>query len=241
MKRWVLLHGLNENQSMFSHWTHLRKNHEIFAPNIPPFGIETPFLENYKMETYAEWLHNYLPKDGTFYIAGHSMGGYIALAFAEKYPNRIEAIALINSTPEADSPERILNRNRTISLLQRKPSTYFDGFFSVLFENAPAMRMENRSKQLECIAKQTPPHEIIKVIEGLRDRKDRTLTLQSPSYSAHLIGGDRDSLISKANLEKIAISVNANLHILPKIGHMAPWEAESDVENILLSISSTVI
>src|SRR5664279_3334509 len=58
-------------------------------------------------------------------LIGHSMGGYIALAFAEKYPEKINALGLFHSSSYADSAEKKEAREKNIRFILKNGSAPF--------------------------------------------------------------------------------------------------------------------
>ena len=57
--------------------------------------------------------------EGRFAVAGHSMGGYVALELMRQAPDRVERLALLNTNARADTPESTENRRRLVALAQR--------------------------------------------------------------------------------------------------------------------------
>jgi pimeloyl-ACP methyl ester carboxylesterase len=108
----ILLHGFGEDHQVFgSQINTLSTNYEVFAPDLPGSGAlskEAIPGENASIDMLAEWVNSFLidRRIESCVMLGHSMGGYITLAFAEKYPEKLEAFGLIQSTAYADSKEK---------------------------------------------------------------------------------------------------------------------------------------
>ena len=116
----VLLHGLCENLSL---WNRLRvalnKNHQIITYDLPGFGKSDKLSNKFTLDDVAEILHEDLQDKleiDKYVVLGHSLGGYISLALANKYPESILGYGLINSTSYADNEERKKPEIRSLSL-----------------------------------------------------------------------------------------------------------------------------
>lgn len=105
----VLLHGFPENGNLWRDiWPALAKHNTVIIPDLPGSGESTFANEDLSIEHLAESVKLILDKEGIdeIVLAGHSMGGYIALAFAEKYPVMLRGLSLIHSTAAPDSDEK---------------------------------------------------------------------------------------------------------------------------------------
>ena len=105
----VLLHGFLEDSRMWEHLVpHLSSQRHIVAVDLPAHGKSPLFQEVHTMEFMAACVLETLDELGLERVAmlGHSMGGYVVLAFAEAYPDRLDQFALFYSTPEDDDPPR---------------------------------------------------------------------------------------------------------------------------------------
>ena len=132
----VLLHGFLESSTM---WKKLipefSKNNFLVTIDFPGHGKSGVISETHSMELMAEVVHELLKElniaSATF--IGHSMGGYVALAYAELYEKEAEKLILLNSTPQADSEERKENRDRSIEIVGKVPEAYISMAIGNLF------------------------------------------------------------------------------------------------------------
>src|SRR5690606_14377497 len=113
----VLLHGFLENSKMWDDFTgELSKKHRVVTIDLLGHGKTQPLNYVQTMEDNAEMvlavLHELRIRKAV--LVGHSMGGYVALAFADLFPEIVKAVALINSTSKPDNHERKINRDRAI-------------------------------------------------------------------------------------------------------------------------------
>ena len=104
----VLLHGFLENQTMWQDLVpELRQKNRIITIDLLGHGNTECLGYVHSMEDNAEAVQAVLTKlrIRKAVFVGHSMGGYVALAYAELYPESMRALVLLNSTSNADSEE----------------------------------------------------------------------------------------------------------------------------------------
>src|SRR6476619_401141 len=83
----ILIHGFAEDGDVWEGLTaELRKEYKVIVPDLHGSGRSTGNMENVSMESMAGHINLILEKEkiDSCFMIGHSMGGYIALAFAEK-------------------------------------------------------------------------------------------------------------------------------------------------------------
>ena len=123
----VLLHGFLESSEIWEDFLpEFSKYGRIISIDLPGHGKSGVISEVHSMELMAEAVYTVLQatgvKKGNF--IGHSMGGYVALAFLEQYPEIVQDLLLLNSTPQADSEEKKEIRDRSVELVQRNKKAY---------------------------------------------------------------------------------------------------------------------
>ncbi|MDW8332525.1 MAG: alpha/beta hydrolase, partial [Cyclobacteriaceae bacterium] len=135
----VLLHGFCERKEM---WLPLA---DALSPLATVIGIDLPgygssdYMDGADLEIYAGAVHEVLNTENARQVVmvGHSMGGYVTLAFAEKYPTCIQGMGLFHSHPYADDEARKTNRLKAIELVKEYGSErYIRELFSGLFTSA---------------------------------------------------------------------------------------------------------
>ena len=192
-KTLVLLHGHGVDDVIWDNLdANLNEYFTIVRPNISLFT----FCQT--IEEYADELHRYLTNATITkcILIGHSMGGYIALAFAEKYPEMLEGFALFHSTAYADDEAKKHQRDQTIDLLKNHGTEAF-------VKHTAANMYGDRFKELypEKIQahiqryKHLPPQALIAGLTAMRNRPDRTAVLASMPYPVLFIIGMQDKLI----------------------------------------------
>ncbi len=194
----VLLHGFLENSTM---WTNLgpeiSKNHRVVTIDLLGHGQTDSIGYIHTMEMMAEAVKavlEHLQIEQANFI-GHSMGGYVALAYAENYTSDVAGLCLMNSTAQEDSDERKLNRDRAIKAVKQNHRAFVSMSVANLF--AP----ENREALKEAIdfvkeqALETSLQGVVAALEGMKTRIDRTRFFKALHINKMLIVGRKDPVL----------------------------------------------
>ena len=146
----VLLHGFLENQKMWDTYVAtFAKRNRVITIDLLGHGETGCLGYVHSMEDNADAVHAVLAelRIRKAILVGHSMGGYVALAFAELYPENVKGLVLLNSTARADSAERKLNRARAVKAVKQS----YTGFVSLAIANL--FSENNRERLVEEIEK----------------------------------------------------------------------------------------
>ncbi|MFN3316160.1 MAG: alpha/beta fold hydrolase, partial [Raineya sp.] len=159
-------------------------------------------------------------------IVAHSLGGYVSLALAEKYPEMIEKLCLFHSTALADSPEKQHTRNKVIDFVQKVGvNQYIESFVSPLFYAKRLSELSEKVKFLEEIGKKTPLNTILEVVAAMRDRKDRIEVIKNAHFPILYIIGKEDGAVSfESYQEQLKVNPKIESLILEETGHMGMFE-----------------
>jgi pimeloyl-ACP methyl ester carboxylesterase len=163
------------------------------------------------MEKQAEMVKYVLDKLKLkrYIIVGHSMGGYVALAFAELYPKNVKALCLMNSTAMADDKEKIKNRNRGIEAVKMNSKIFIRLAIPNLFLEKNRSVFQSDIRNIIQEALQMSKQGIIAAIEGMKIRNDRTIILKTSDFPILMIISKQDpalnfkSLIDQTNNTKV--------------------------------------
>ena len=231
----VLLHGFLESSTIWKNVVSaFKETHQIIAIDLLGHGKTEKLGYIHSMETMAETVHAVLSelKVEKASIIGHSMGGYVALAFAEKFPQQLEKLVLLNSSTVADSEERKENRDRAKRLVKQNKQAFISMAIKNLFtdENRNALRTEINALVEEAV--QLPEEYIIASVEGLKNRKDRTEILQQYSGEKIIIAGKNDPVVPFKEIEAIAEKTNSTF-ISFEDGHISYLENEEELLKVL--------
>ena len=221
----VLLHGYLESMYVWDDFLPLiTPEVRVITVDIPGHGITDSVAEVHTMEMMADILHDMLDAMGIERVTmvGHSMGGYIALAFCEKYPESLDGLVLLSSTPNADTEQKVENRRREIELVRAGKK---DMLAKVAPEAGFAVQNRKRFKDyIEDLVEQvhiTDDDGIVALLEGMITRKDQNEMLRESAVRQLFILGKLDNYISVEAAEAfIEKNPQAQVAWLEKSGHM---------------------
>jgi pimeloyl-ACP methyl ester carboxylesterase len=214
----------------------MAKNNRIIAIDLLGHGQSECLGYVHTMEDQADMVFAVLQhlkiKKGT--LIGHSMGGYVALAFAELYPENLKSLVLMNATSYVDSPERKKNRERAIKMVKKDYTTFVRLSISNLFSeaNREILKVEIENVKLEAL--KTPLQGIIAAQEGMKIRKDRELILQVLKVPTLLILSKKDPVLDyEENIKQIE---NTTIQLATFAdGHMSHIENHEELLKVLLN------
>jgi pimeloyl-ACP methyl ester carboxylesterase len=231
----VFLHGFLENLQM---WNRLKvdliKKYRVVCIDLLGHG-QTPCLSYvHTMSDMAESVKavlNHL-KLRRYIIFGHSMGGYVALSFAEKYQNNVIGIALINSTPASDSNEKKQNRERAIAAVKQHKKSFISASIKQLFWEDNHIKLKNEITLAINEAHKTGLQGIIAALEGMKIRSDLTEVFLLNANQNLLVKGKFDSVVDHKHLNKICENKQLSCYELEG-GHMSLFENYKELSYII--------
>lgn len=231
----VLLHGFLENQQMWHDMIpELTKKYRVITVDLLGHGQTECLGYVHEMEDQADMIHDVLTRlrIRKAVFIGHSMGGYIALAFAELYPDFMKGLLLMNSTSFADSDERKTNRDRAIKAVKKDYATFVRLSIANLFSEDNRTHLSNEIEKVKTEALKTPLQGIVAALEGMKIRKDREVLLHFGPYPKLLILGEKDPVLNY-NENKIQVeNTNAELVTFAD-GHMSHIENRTEIIAII--------
>lgn len=231
----VLLHGFLENKTMWDSFIpELSKKHRVITVDLLGHGETECLGYVHAMEDQADMLYALLMnlKIRKVVLVGHSMGGYVALAFAELYPDYMKGLFLQNSTSRADSDERKANRDRAVVCVKQNYAAFVSMSIANLFSEDNRERLANEIEKVKEQALKTPLQGIVAALEGMKIRKDREVILHFAPYPMHLVLGKKDGVLNyEDSLEQIE-GTKVELTTFPD-GHMSHIENESELMKVL--------
>ena len=231
----VLLHGFLENKKMWKDYVSFFSNqYRIITIDLLGHGESDCLGYVHSMEDNARAVHEvleYLQIKKTT-ILGHSMGGYVGLAFAELYPESIQKLILLNSTSKEDSPEKKLNRTRAIKAVKQNYVNFVSLAIANLFSENNRTRLADEIEKVKTQALKTPLQGIVASLEGMKIRKDRETLLRENLFPVLLILGKKDPVLNYE--ESITQIENTTAELISfDDGHMSHIENKEELKKVL--------
>ncbi len=224
----VLLHGFCEDSGIWDDFVpELSRKYSVIVPDLPGFG-ESAALESTTIEDMADAVCKVLQKIGAsrFVAVGHSMGGYVALALAEKHPDATSGLMLFHSTAMADCEKKRLDRQAAIdSIEQYGTRPFLTGFFRNLFTEEYALRSPKTVEKLKQRVESLPSKGLTNAISAMMHRTDKTALLSQLNCPIGFIAGDKDSFVPlEKTLVECYLPKMSEIHVLPNVGHAGMFE-----------------
>lgn len=231
----VLLHGYPLDHHLWDDLIpYLEDTFDLILPDLRGFGSSSTVASPYSLDDFANDLTALLDhlNVSQAYIAGHSMGGYIALAFAREYPQYIGGLALISSQVAIDSPERKEGRHKTAAeVLEKGIQGVVDSMVPKFTPNQELLGTVRQLMQRQASLAYAG------ALRAMAERHDATELVASFRFPMVLVHGEADELIPVARAREIkAVAPQAVLVELPGVGHLPMLEAPQATANALKSL-----
>lgn len=234
----LLIHGFGEDGSVWDKQIpYLEEHHQLIIPDLAGSGLSDFNTDIFSMDDHADVM-GYILDDLELKAAtviGHSMGGYISLAFAERYPERVNALGLFHSSGYADSEEKKATRKKGISFIQQHGAAKFqEQTIPNLFSDIS--KQEHPGLVDEIIARFTNfrDESLVHYYEAMMQRPDRTDILKKIDKPVLFIAGENDTAIPlQHSLEQGHLPELSYFHVLKNSGHMGMLE-ETNSSNLFL-------
>ena len=228
----VLVHGFPLDHHLWDEVVPLLEDtFDIILPDLRGFGESTTVDSAYGMDELASDIAGLLDQLGVqkAAIAGHSMGGYVALAFARLYPNRVSGLGLVSSQVLADPPERKEGRYKSAADVSA------NGIGGVVETMAPKFTTDERLQAYARTAmERQSPAAYIGALKAMAERADSTPLLSALHVPVVVIHGDADSLIPRDRAREVKAALpQAHLVEIPGAGHMPMMEAKEKTAEAL--------
>lgn len=240
----VLVHGFPLNHLVWARVCRETADHMLtIRPNLREFG-ELNSLKPFTMASLADDLHALLSQIDALpcVLAGLSMGGYVALSFAESYASDLLGLALVDSKAAADTPQQREKRMAMIRQVRRGGTA---GIINDMLHRllAPATLDNNLSvvEELQRIMLDTAAPTIEHACLAMRDRHDLTETATRLTIPTAVIVGEEDQVTPPREAMALAATMSrCELSIIPGAGHMTPLEQPERVAEALMKLVARV-
>lgn len=241
----VLLHGFPLSRAM---WTEqvkaLSASHRVIAPDLRGHG-ESPAPDGaYTMESMADDVVELLDGLGindSVALGGLSMGGYVSLALALKYPDRVRALMLLDTKAEADSPEAADAREKSARevLEAGNPGSVVEAMVPKLFAEATIKGNPALVDSFRSLMNKTPAAGVAGALRGMAVRPDQTGRLGEIKVPSLVIVGEHDAITPPEGARNMAAALPASqFEVIPGAGHLSPRENPEAVNAVILKFLS---
>lgn len=236
----LLVHGFGEDGDVWKHQAEfLKDQYRLIIPDLPGSG-SSAIVDDMSIEGMAQVLKNLLDAEGItgkLAIIGHSMGGYITLAIAEKYPGLLNRFGLFHSSAYADSEEKKDTRRKGIAFVK------VHGAYEFIKTSTPNLfSPKTRDERPELVYEQIEAlrnfsgEALVLYYQAMMQRPDRTFVLEQASVPVLFIIGEDDNAIPvKDQLEQSHLPRVSVIHILENCGHMGMLEKTRETNNMLFN------
>ncbi len=227
----VLLHGYLESSEVWKGFmVKLASGYRVIAIDLPGHGLSDIVSETHSMEYMAGAVSEVITSLGIrkVFMTGHSLGGYVTLAFLDLYPDMLSGYCLFHSHPFADPPEAIEKRKREIAIVRagKKDLMYPDNV-TKMFAPSNLSRCHEALERLKRIASEIPGEGIIAVLNGMIIRPSRLTLMEEGRVPCLWILGLMDSYIRYNKIMSgVKLPANASTVVLQNSGHIGFIEEE---------------
>ena len=233
----VLVHGFGEDRSVWRRQVEfLSGDFKLIVPDLPGSGA-SELVPDMSIEGMAAVINEIMEAEAvnSCPVIGHSMGGYITLALADKYPGRLDAIGLFHSSAFADSEEKKATRRKGMAFIKEHSAQEFlKTMIPTLF--APANREEKQDligEQLSGIHNFSADT-LVSYYQAMIDRPERTGILSKATVPVLFMMGKEDAAVPvEDSLKQCHLPEISYIHMLYNSGHMGMLE-ETERSNTLL-------
>jgi pimeloyl-ACP methyl ester carboxylesterase len=225
----MLVHGFTEDSTIWHPLLgEMGDKYQWILPDLPGSGESSCNKSLSELTDFAGAIHAILEAENIpeLVLIGHSMGGYISLAFAGKCPEKILGLGLFHSGSYADSTEKKEAREKNIRFIQKNGSALFaeqmiPGLYSDHFKSE---HPEEIRKQIEKYSFMDPDS-LVLYLEAMKRRPATTTALQTITKPVLFIMGEEDKAIPvNDSLEQCHLPRVSYIHILTRTAHMGMIE-----------------
>lgn len=214
----------------------LSENYRVIAPALRGHGKSSAVSDPYTIDDMAMDIKCLLeelqiPKVIMF---GHSLGGYVTLSFAERFPEKLSGLALIHSTAYPDSEEATQGRTKTMDLISENGiEPLIKNLVPKLFAPEHINTMPEQVEFVSEIGFNTSVTGAKGALRAMRDRENRNAFLRTSKLPILLLAGEYDQIIPK---EKVFSENSPSIKqvVLEDAGHMGMIENPKELTNIMM-------
>lgn len=228
----ILIHGFGEDHFVWTDFMSLLpKKHTYYTPDY------ATFTDCESIEDYVKWLKEFLKERDVerCVLIGHSMGGYIALAFAEKHPEMVHGLGLFHSSAYADDEERKATRLKTIDFIEKHGAQdfikdFYPKMFTDDFKQKNKKLIESHIERYSVFSKRSLKNAQL----AMRNRKDTTKVLKQAGYPVMILAGEEDKFVSvESAKEQMKLLKKGHTAVLSSVAHAGMFEKTEECAKIV--------
>lgn len=224
----LLIHGFCGSSEYWNNIIpELATKYRVLALDLPGHGGSAVQENINEMDQYATFINDFLDVVDVDKVTmiGHSLGGYITLAFAENYSHRLSGFSLIHSTGLPDAEEAKKGRDAAKEKIDNEGiEAFIDGLVPKLFSPANLELAKEHVEKAKEIGYLTSANGAKKALHAMKERKDHRAILENTTVPVLLVAGEEDQLIPvKSTFTSDGEKITKVL--LPNVGHMSMYEA----------------
>lgn len=241
----LLIHGFPLDHTLWQpNMEALEHVAQVMAPDLLAFESAEAVPEVLTMEHLADQLKAQLDANGIqrTVLCGLSMGGYVALAFLERWPERVSGIILCNTRSIVDTEEAKEGREATaLDVLAKGSEVIARAMVPKLLSEKTRSTVPELAKTVEAMIARQRPEAIAAASRGMALRPDRTHVLRESDTPTLIITGENDALMPLATSEAMATAApRSTLVVLPEAGHLSNMEAPDGFNSAVVDLLRTL-
>jgi pimeloyl-ACP methyl ester carboxylesterase len=227
----ILLHGYLESSEVWNGFAEkLRSEFRVISVDLPGCGLSDIYGDVHSMEFMARAVRELIKSLGIkkIFLTGHSLGGYVALAFLEFFPDNLSGYCLFHSQPFPDTPAALEKRRREIEIVKmgKKNLMYPDNVIR-MFAPTNLETFSDALQRSKDIASRISGEGIIAVLNGMMIRPSRLSLMEEGKVPCLWILGSMDNYIPCEFIQTmVSLPANARVVVLKNSGHLGFIEEE---------------
>ncbi len=233
----LLLHAFPHSSKMWEpNIAELSKTYRVLAPDLAGFG-KSPVLREWAMADSADMIAKSLDDrgiQGPVFVAGVSMGGYMALEFFKNFPERFCGLGLFATRSAPDTPDALEKRRLSIEAVEKFGVEPFarKAVKSQLGKTTQEKNPVLVEKVLSFM-KEASPQATVHAIKAIAGRKDNSDLLPKINFPVLVIAGAEDEICPPSEMEKMASLISgAEFHVINESGHLVNLEQIESFQRI---------
>jgi 3-oxoadipate enol-lactonase len=215
----VLLHAFPLSSAMWLPQVEaLGKEYRIITPDLRGFGSAEGFTGAPSIAQMADDVAGLIHEPVV--LGGLSMGGYVALAFARKYPEKLRGLILSDTKAEADDADGRANRDKMIAFAESHTAREVIDSVMTKMAMTPAA-----VEKVRALASKQLPAAIADAVRAMRDRPEASDVLPTIRVPTLVLVGSDDQLTPLPVAQSLATGITgAKLEVIPGAGHISNLE-----------------